>query len=128
MIIIQFLYYIVYRVFKLIPRKESIDYKLASSFCAGLFWLNAITILILAGLFNLIHDAMILKILLVTIFGLFYFFNRWYFIKKENYKTIISLFDTRYQSRDYLIPSLGIIYIIGTFFGFWALGFYLGKI
>lgn len=128
MIVIQFLYYIVYRVFKLIPRREPVDYKLASSFCAGLFWLNTITILILAGIFNLIHNAIILKILLVTIFGLCYLFNRWYFLKKENYKTIISFFDIKYQSRNKLIPFIGIIYIIGTFFGFWALGFYLGKI
>jgi len=47
MIVIDFLYYIVYRIFRLIPRKESIDHKLASSFCAGLFWLNLLTMLIL---------------------------------------------------------------------------------
>ena len=130
MILINFLYYIVYRVFKLIPRRESIDHLLASSFLAGLLMTNIVTVLSLLNFFRFLRETLNVEkfhFLIILVFAVCYFFNRRYFITSGNYDHIINECDDKYGASNKLMIILGILYIVGSFFGFWALGFYFKK-
>lgn len=129
--VINFLYYIVYRVFKLIPRREPIDHELASSFCAGLFWTNILTIFI--GCFRALGftieslNSTFVKVFLISIFILIYFLNKWYFLKRNNYKEIITKYDIEYKPYFIFISILGVIYSIGSFLAFYFLIIYFNS-
>lgn len=56
MILLKFLYYIVYRIFKLIPRREFIDHLLASSFFSILLITNIVTGLFLSGFIHYLKN------------------------------------------------------------------------
>lgn len=130
MIFLNFLYYIVYRVFKLVPRRQQIDHFLASSFLAGLIMTNILTGLCLLNFFiYLSTEFAIHKFhwIVILIFTGCYFFNKWYFLKTENYKIIINTYDEKFKNQQSFIITLGVFYIIGTFIGFWALAFYFDK-
>jgi|GEM_PF-3927219 len=128
MIIIKFLYYIVYRLFKLIPRREPIDHLLASSFIAILFTTNLVTIIVLIELilhayFNAAEQITV-GIVLIALFLIIYIYCKWYFIKKEKYIEIITDFDEKNKSSLKLMGVLGIIYTVATFLGFYVLAVY----
>lgn len=127
MIILNFLYYIVYRVFKLIPRREATEHLLASSFLAGLIMTNIVSILLVLNFFKFLRETFHIEKFQITIIILFlicYVFNRWYFIKSGNYESIVGKFDRKYHTAHF-ITFLGIVYILGSFIGFWILGFYI---
>ncbi len=127
--ILNLLYYIVYKVFKLIPRREPIDHVLASSFLAILLTTNIFTGLFLSGFAHYLINQCNVKShwLVILIFIGCYFLNNWYFIKTENYKRIINIYDEKFKNQLLIVVAVGIIYIIGTFLGFWALAFYFNK-
>ena len=126
MSILNFLYYIVFRLFKLIPRREPIDHLLASSFLAILITTNIFTGLFLLGFVHYQRNVRSFWIVILIFIGC-YLFNKWYFIKTENYRRIITTCDDKFKDQLPFIIAMGIVYIIGTFFGFWALAFYFDK-
>lgn len=128
MIVLDFLFYIVFRAFRLIPRKEKIDHLLASSFLSILLTTNVICLLFISKLLQLLKVRyQITKIywVIFLIYGCWYFFNKWYFIKSNRQENIILSFDNKYYNSFRIMGFLGFIYIFLTFFGFWSLAYFL---
>lgn len=119
--VFEFLYYCLYRVFALIKRVGEKDENLASLFYSVL--LSTKTTLLFFFMrytdvknifFNHPYDR-IFKIGMLMIFVMWYFICKHYFIKKENYKRVISFYEKKYESKNKKMALLGIIYSICTF-------------
>ena len=130
MMIFKLLFYSIYNIFKLVPRRKPIDHVLATKFLSILIYTNLITCLFPLRLLHIRVSGIGMKIIIICfllIFVAIYYFSKWYFLKKENYKIIISRYDSKYFSSLYNVRIFGIIYIIGTFSFFILLAFYLNK-
>lgn len=124
MALLEFCYYLVYRVFRLVPRKGVSNHHLASSFFSILFSTNILTILLLLKFLDVrvnVLDEQIFKIMLLLVFAICYFSFRWYFIKKDKYREIIGVNDKKFKSHSLFIIVMGISYVIFTFLVFWIL-------
>lgn len=119
--LLNFLYYSVYRVFALIPRKEPIDHILAATFFSLLFSTNLITLLILGKSLGLDYGRYDFRLFLILIFVTIYIIFRWYYIRSGNYKKIIEAGDRRFFLVKYRISMFGIAYLFLTFLGFYLL-------
>lgn len=129
MLVINFLYYTIYRVFRLIPRKEPIDHKLACSFFSILVFTNILTILAISKVVGVNWGHASLKYYFVLIFIVVYFLFKRYYIGLKNYKGIIITNDKLYKSSkySYMIPLIGIIYMMITFLGFISLAVFISN-
>lgn len=128
--IINFLYYTIYRVFKLFPRKGFSDHKEACTFFSVLLSTNIITTLIFSLRFLGIkvdkQYNLIGKLVMLVIFVVGYLICKYYYVNRDNYKKIIAHFEEKKRSQ-ILYPVLGIGYMLATFSGFLLLAMYINK-
>lgn len=119
--VFEFLYYCLYRVFALIKRVGEKDEDLASLFYSVL--LSTKTLLLFYFMrytdaknlfFNHPYNR-IFTLGMFLIFVMWYFFCKYYFVKKENYKRIISFYESKYEGQNKKMALLGVIYSICTF-------------
>ena len=95
----EFLYYCLYRMFTLIKRVGEKDENLASSFFSILLSTTTITLffplrfIIPKGFFTPRPYDVLLKFTLGSIFIIWYFICKYYFLKKENYLRIIASYE-----------------------------------
>ncbi len=129
----DFLYYCLYRMFALFKRVGEKDENLTSSFFSILLTTNTIMLffplkfIIPKGFFNSSPLSFFLKIIFIGIFICWYLICKAYFLKNENYKRIISLYDKKYVDVKINIPLLGILYAVCTFISFICLAVILSH-
>lgn len=132
--VFKFLYYCLYRMFALVKRVGEKDENLASSFYAILLSTNTIIFffplkfIIPNGFFTLYSYNILIKIMFVSIFFIWYFTCKKYFLKKGNYIKIISHYEEKYIDRKIQMAIIGIVYSILTPLIFISLAIWLSKI
>ena len=125
-----FLFYCLYLMFKSLKRIDENDEQLSSSFYSILLSTNTILLLfplrlvIPKGFFDPLLLNYSLKFFLASIFIGWYFFCKWYFIKRENDSKIIEFYKN--FNRKPLIIT-GIFYCLLTFISFIVTAQLLGK-
>ena len=130
----EFLYYCLYRMFALIKRVGEKDENLASSFFSILLSTNTIVLcfslkfVIPKGFFTPYPYNILIKIVLGSVFVMWYFFCKYFFLKKENYKRIIISYEKKYLGRNKSMALLGIIYSLVTFSSFISLAMWISKL
>lgn len=130
----EFLYYCQYRMFALIKRVGEKDENLASFFYSillstqSLMFLFFLRFIFPKDFFTNNTYGIILKISLVAVFFIWYFFCRYYFLKKENYKRIIMLYEGKYPNKNSKPALIGIFYALLTFISFPVLAAVLSKL
>ena len=133
MIIFDFLFYCLYRVSGLPRRVGEKDETLASLFFSILLASNTIMImfplkfLIQKGTFDSVLLKVALKITLASIFFIWYFICKNYFLKHENYLRIIQKFAIKYKNRNKQMALIGIVYSLVTFVSFISAAFWLSR-
>lgn len=119
MTIFDFLYYCIYRLFKLMKRTGVSDEYLAARFYSILLSTNSLMLFFLLRFtslkyyFKIYPYNYLLKILMLLVFVFWYFFNKIYFFKKTNYLRIINHYEIKKKYLSFAI--IGIIYSIITF-------------
>lgn len=132
--IFEFLYYCQYRMFALIKRVGEKDENLASFFYSVLLSTQSLTLLFFLrfivpkGFFEQNPYNIILRVSLISVFFIWYFFCKYYFLKKENYKRIIILYEGKYPNKNSKIALIGIFYALLTFISFPVLAALLSKL
>lgn len=127
--IFEFLYYCLYRVFKLVKRVGVKDEYLAAKFYSILLSTNTIMLffplkfVIRKGVFTPFPYNLLIKIMLGSIFFIWYFICKNYFVKEENYIRIISSYEN-----DYKPIVVGILYSIISFLSFITFAMILSRI
>jgi TRAP-type mannitol/chloroaromatic compound transport system permease small subunit len=133
--VFEFLYYSLYRVFKLVKRVGEKDENLAASFFSILLSTNTGMILFVLryivpkDLF-LHHPSynIFIKLMYVSVFVIWYLICKNYFLKKENYLRIISFYESKYKGRNNQMVIIGVLYSLITFSIFIALAIWLSRI
>jgi hypothetical protein len=133
--IYEFLYYSLYRVFKLVKRVGEKDENLASSFFSILLSTNTGMILFVLryivpkDLF-LQHPSynIFIKLMYVSILVIWYLICKNYFLKKENYLRIVSFYESKYEGRNNQMVIIGVLYSLITFSSFIGLAMWLSRI
>lgn len=132
--IFGFLYYCLYRMFSLIKRVGEKDENLASSFYAILLSTNTITFLfplkfiILKGIFTPYPYNIIIKAMFATVFFIWYFICKNYFLNKKNYIWIIEHYEGKYPDKKLHMAIIGIMYFIFTPLTFISLAMWLSRL
>ena len=128
----NFLYYCIFRVFKLVKRAGVKDENLASYFFSILLSTNTIMIffslkfIIPKGFFTFNPYNLILKTILIAIFFGWYFICKNYFIKKEKSIGIINFYREKTNSKKSV--CIGVLYIFFSFFMFATSGYLLSRV
>ena len=133
--VFEFLYYSLYRVFKLVKRVGEKDENLASSFFSILLSTNTGMILFVLryivpkDLF-LQHPSynIFIKLMYVSILVIWYLICKNYFLKNENYLRIVSFYESKYEGRNYQMAKIGVLYSLLTFSSFIGLAMWLSRI
>src|SRR5437868_111906 len=103
--IFDFLYYCLYRVFKLVKRVGEKDENLASLFYSILLSTNTLMILFflkfLIPKYLLSKDPhnILLKLISSSVFFIWYFYCKHYFLNKRNYLEVINIYEKKYGSK-----------------------------
>ena len=132
--VFEFLYYSLYRIFSLVKRSVEKDENLASSFFSILLSTNTGMILFVLrhvvpkGFFMQYPYDIILKLMYGSVFFIWYFTCKYYFLKKENYLKIISFYENKYTGKNKQMVLIGISYSIFTFLSFIGLAMWLSRI
>lgn len=132
--IFEFLYYCLYRIFALIKRVGEKDENLASLFYSILLSTNSIMIffplkfIIPKGTFTPPPYNVLIKIILGSVFFIWYFVCKYYFLKKENYIKIITHYENKYEGQNKRMALVGITYSLITFISFISLAMVLSRI
>ncbi|MFZ4456438.1 MAG: hypothetical protein ACOYOT_09475 [Bacteroidales bacterium] len=130
----EFLYYCLYRMFTLIKRVGEKDENLASSFFSILLSTTTITLffplrfIIPKGFFTPRPYDVLIKITLGSIFIIWYFICKYYFLKKENHVRIIASYEEIYLGKNKSMALLGIIYSLVTFVSFIFFAIWVSRI
>jgi hypothetical protein len=128
----DFLFYSLYRMFKLVKREGVKDEDLASYFYSVLLWTNMGMFLFLfrfvipKGFFDppwLKYSMM--SIVISASFG-WYFFCRHYFMKSGRYLKIFDHYKAQEGSRKFAL--IGIVYSLGTFISFISVAYWISRI
>lgn len=131
----EFLYYSLYRVFKLVKRVGEKDENLASSFFSILLSTN--TGMILFVLRYVVPKDLLLqhsscnisiRLMYVSILVIWYLICKNYFLKKENYLRIVSFYESKYEGRNNQMAIAGVLYSLFTFSSFISLAMWLSRI
>ena len=132
--VFEFLYYSLYRVFKLVKRVGERDENLASSFFSILLSTNTIAVffplkfIIAKGTFTPYPYNVLIKVMFAFVFFIWYFICKYYFIKKENYIRIIEHYESKYPDKKVQMAIIGIVYFILTPLTFISLAMWLSGI
>ena len=119
-------------MFALVKRVGEKDENLASSFYSILLSTHSLMLFFILkymvpiGFFSKKPYSILLKLILVCFFVIWYFLCKYYFIIKENYKTIISVNEKKFTDNNW-IAIIGIIYSIVTFLVFYVTAIYLAN-
>ena len=129
--IFDFLFYCLYRIFKLIPRQGVKDEDLASLLYFVLLATNTSTILLF------LRDAfpkdffkshmLLVKLIFIMPFFIWYFFCKYYFSKKQNDQRIVNTFEQKYITKNNQMVTIGIIYTLLSFFLFISIAMLLSR-
>lgn len=118
----DFLFYCLYRVFKLVKRVGERDENLASLFYSLLLSTNTIMLffplryVFPKGYFNTFFSNLVLKVALGSIIIIYYFLCKSYFLQKGNDERIIRLYENQYSNSKAVV--IGITYSLLTFISF----------
>lgn len=121
-------------MFALIKRVGEKDENLASFFYSvllstqSLMFLFFLRFIITKGFFEHNPYNIILRVSLISVFFIWYFFCKYYFLKKENYKRIIILYEEKYPNKNSKMALIGIFYALLTFISFPVLAAVLSKL
>lgn len=121
MIVFDFLFYCLYRMFKLIKRNGIKDEELASSFYPILLSTNTMLIFFLlrytdlSKVFLVPPFAYFLLIFLVLIFVIWNIVCKKYLVKKGNNIKIIQFYENKYTGSNNKMAFFGVLYTIMTF-------------
>ncbi|GIV29549.1 MAG: hypothetical protein KatS3mg028_0615 [Bacteroidia bacterium] len=128
--VLDFLYYSLYRVFKLVKRVGEKDENLTSSFFALLLSINILSIFLIFKLIISLNwiNQHLLKGSFFIVFFILYFICKNYFLKKENYLRIVSFYESKYKRRNNQMAIIGVLYALITFLCFIALAMWLSRI
>lgn len=116
--ILGFLYYCQYGVFALIKRVGEKDENLASLLYSLLLSTNTIVFLfplkftIPKGALNPFPYNILKKAIFIAIFFVWCFLCKHYFLKKENYDSIITLYEKKFLGKKKQISQIGITYFL----------------
>ena len=130
----EFLYYCLYRMFNLVPRQGAKDENLASSFFSILLTTNTVMVLFILRYIlptrYLISSSFsnVLKIMLFSLFIIWYFLCKYYFLREKKFEKIIEKLEKKYIGKNKLIAILGMMYTICTFIGFIVLAMWLSRL
>lgn len=131
----EFLYYCQYRVFALVKRVGEKDENLASLFYSLLLATNTGMALfifryIIPKKVFLQHPTydIYVKLSYASIFFIWYFTCKSYFVKKKNYLRIVSFYERKYQNKNGKMALLGILYSLVTFLSFIGLAMLLSRL
>ena len=129
---LHFLFYCLYRVFKLIKRENVRDENLASSFLSILLSTNIVMLslflrfIIPKGFFTPKPFAFLLKMIFISLLiGLYYACNNYFITRKKDIEIIKSYESV--SAKKYLFIISGITYVFGTFLSFICLALFLSK-
>jgi hypothetical protein len=108
-------------MFKLVKREGVKDENLAANFYSILLSTKTLMLFFVIrytdakAILLLFPYNYIYKIALGLIFILWYLVCRSYFLKNENYKRIVTLYESVYEGKNLRMALAGILYAIGTF-------------
>jgi hypothetical protein len=131
--IFEFIYYCLYRMFALIKRVGEKDEILASSFFSILLTTNTIIFLfplkflIPKGIFTPHPYDILIKLILGSVFGIWYLICNNYLLKRENYLRIVSFYESKYEGRNNQMALIGVLYSLLTFSIFIGLAMWLSS-
>ncbi|SNR46913.1 hypothetical protein SAMN04487979_10721 [Flavobacterium sp. ov086] len=131
--IFDFLFYCLYRMFASIKRVGEKDENLASIFFSVLLSTHSLMIFFLTryifpkGYFSLFPYNIILKLLIGSVFLIWYFICNHYFLKNENYIRIVSFYENIYKEQNRKIAWIGVLYSLATFLVFYVTAVYLAN-
>ena len=117
---INFLYYILFRTMYQYSVKKEMMPNGTSLLLTMLLSTNTLMItfplkfIITKGSLTLFPYNIIIKLILCSIFFIWYFIFKYYFIKNGNYVWIIEKYDAKYAGRIKLIRIMGFLYLILT--------------
>jgi hypothetical protein len=119
--VFDFLYYCLYRIFTLVKRVGEKDENLASLLYSLMLSTNTITLSLLPlkfiipkGFFAEFPLNVLFYIIFITVFIIWYFVCKHYFLKKENYVRIISHYEEKYPTEKIRFAIIGITFFILT--------------
>lgn len=120
--VFEFLYYSLYRMFRLVKRVGAKDENLASSFFSILLATNT------GNFLFVIRDItprdffaqspsfyILIRIVYVLIVAIWYLVCKNYFLKNENYLRIISYYENKYGGQNFQVVLIGVLYTLFTF-------------
>lgn len=115
----DFLFYCLYRVFKLIPRQGVKDEDLASFLYFVLLATNTDTVFLFfknrASVEFFKSHSFLARLVFLLPFVFWYFFCKYYFSKKGKGQFIIGNYEGKYHNANGKFVFLGIIYTVVTF-------------
>ena len=132
--IFEFLYYCLYRVFNLVKRVGEKDEELASSLYSILLSTNTIAFfsplkfIIPKGALTPFPYNVLIKVVFISIFFIWYFICKNYFLKKDNCRRIILYYDGKYANKKAQLAIIGITFFILTPSVFICLATWLSRI
>ena len=121
-------------MFALIKRVGEKDENLASSYFSILLSTNTVALCFLLkfvipkGLFTTYPYNILIKITLGSVFVIWYFVCKHYFLKKENQIRIIAFYEEEYLEKSISMALMGIIYSLFTFVSFISLAIWLSRL
>jgi len=121
-------------MFALVKRVGEKDENLASSFYAIILSTNTIALsfplkfIIPKGSLAPFPYNVLIKAAFISIFFIWYFICKYYFLKKENYKRIISYYEEKYPGKNKQMATIGITFFILTPLVFISLAMWLSRI
>lgn len=131
--IFDYLYYCLFRMFASIKRVGEKDENLAAIFFSVLLSTHSLMILFLLryiflkDYFSLFPYNLLLKLLIGSVFLVWYFICSYYFLKRENYKRILSFYESMYKGKNKRIALIGVLYSLTTFLVFYMTAVYLAN-
>ncbi|TPG40866.1 hypothetical protein EAH81_11025 [Flavobacterium pectinovorum] len=120
-------------MFASIKREGEKDENLASIFFSVLLSTNSLMIFFLLkyifpkGYFSLFPYNIILKLMIGSVFLVWYFICNHYLLKRKNYKRIISFYENIYKEHNKKIAWIGVLYSLATFLVFYMTAIYLAN-
>lgn len=112
----NYLYYCYYKLFQPIKRKIDINHEVTANFMSMIVSTVIMIILVLTDTIKQIGSIMPLVIPVLLIFGIVYYFNKWYFLSSKRYRNIIKYFEGRVNIIVCKLLALGLI--LFSFVGF----------
>lgn len=121
-------------MFALIKRVGEKDENLASLFYSILLSTNTIAIFFPLK-FIIPKEALtpypynvLLKVVLASVFFMWYFICKYYFLNRENYIRIIAHYESKYESQNKRMALIGIMYSLISFISFISLAMFLSRV